>query len=151
MEAALRQLIDERDVRETVTRLFVGTDRRDWSAVEACLSDRVTLDMTSLTGGEPSRLTPSEVARGWAEGLKAIDHVHHQLGNFLVTVAGDTARVSCHGIALHHRRISGPQSVRRFVGSYDIRLTRRGGGWTVDLFKFDVAFVDGNLELERAT
>ena len=53
--AALQRLLDERDVRETVTRVFTGTDRRDWKGVEACFSEAVTFDMTSLTGGRPSR------------------------------------------------------------------------------------------------
>ena len=150
MDPAIQRLIDERDVRDTVTRVFVGTDRRDWNAVEACLSDPVTLDVTSLVGGEPALMKPSAVTGGWAEGLRAIDHVHHQIGNFLVAIDGDAARVSCYGIAFHHRRVTDPHNVRRFVGSYDIRLSRSAGAWTIDLFKFDVAFVDGNLELESA-
>ena len=149
--AAIQQLLDERDVRETVTRVFVGTDRRDWRMVEACFSDVATLDMTSLTGGEPVRLTPSQIAGGWATGLAPIDHVHHQLGNFLIEITGDAARASCYGIALHHRKVADPRSVRRFVGGYDVRLSRRDGAWKIDRFRFDVAFVDGNLELEKAT
>jgi SnoaL-like protein len=151
MDAALQQLIDERDVRDVVTKVFVGTDRRDWKLVEDCLSDPVTLDMTSVAGGAPARLKPSEVTARWAAGLKTIDHVHHQLGNFLIEIVGDSARASCYAIGLHHRKVADPLGVRRFVGSYDVRLSRRAGRWTIDLFKIDLAFVDGNLELETAT
>ena len=149
--AALQRLLDERDVRETVTRVFTGTDRRDWKGVEACFSEAVTFDMTSLTGGRPSRLSPSDITTAWANGLAAIDRVHHQLGNFHIAIEGDSARASCYGIAFHYRRVADPRNVRRFVGSYDVQLTRRGRVWKIDSFAFDVAFVDGNLELEKAT
>jgi len=150
-DAVLQQLLDERDVRETVTRVFTATDRRDWKTVEACFSETVAFDMTSLAGGQPARLGPAEITRAWAAGLAPIDRVHHQLGNFEIAIAGDSARASCYGIAFHHRKIAGAHGVRRFVGSYDVRLTRRADGWKIEAFTFDVAFVDGNLELEKAT
>src|SRR4029434_1717748 len=149
--ATIQMLLHERDIRETVTQVFVGTDRRDWKMVEACFSETVTLDMSSLTGGAPARLTPSGIAVAWATGLAPIDHAHHQLGNFLIEITGNAARASCYGIALHHRKVDDPRSVRRFVGSYDVRLTRRAAAWKIDSFTFEVAFVDGNLELEKAT
>ena len=150
MDATLEQLIDERDVADVVVRLFVATDLRDWAGVEACLAERVTLDMTSLTGGEPLHRSGREVAAMWEEGLRPIDHVHHQVGNLRATVAGDEAKVSCYGIALHHRStIDSDRKTRRFVGSYDVHLRREHARWRVDLFRFNLAFVDGNLELEK--
>lgn len=147
----LRQLVDRTAVIDVVTALFTATDRKDWARVEACLTDPVTLDMTSLAGGEPAKLTPAQVAGGWREGLASIDHVHHQVGNFEVRVAGNQADVSCYGIAYHHRAISSPDNLRTFVGSYDVHLRRVGASWRIELFKFNAKFVTGNLELEKAT
>jgi hypothetical protein len=151
MDDELQQLLDERDVADLVVRLFVATDRRDWRAVEACLAERVTLDMTSMTGGEPLQKSGPELAALWEEGLRPIDHVHHQVGNLRVTVSGDEAKATCYGIALHHRKISGPRKTRVFVGSYDVRLRRQEGRWRIEAFRFDLAFLEGNLELEKAT
>ena len=36
-----------------------------------------------------------------------------------------------------------------FVGSYDFHLRRRDGPWLIDLFRFNLKFVEANLELER--
>ncbi|MBI2390708.1 MAG: nuclear transport factor 2 family protein [Deltaproteobacteria bacterium] len=150
-EPALRELLDQRDVVDVVIALFVATDARDWDRVEACLSDPVILDMTSLAGGAPQPLSPAQVSAGWREGLRPIDHVHHQVGNFVVRVRGDEADVACHGIAFHHRAIGGPDNVRTFVGTYDLHLRRTGGRFRIDAFKFDARFVTGNLQLESAT
>lgn len=146
------QLVERQEVEDVVVRVFVATDRRDWAGVEACLADEVTLDMTSMTGGEPLRLTPAEVAAGWRDGLAPIDFVHHQVGNFQIAVDGDSATASCYGIAFHHReKISTPSKTRTFVGSYDLHLSRTDAGWRIDLFRFDLKFIDGNRELELAT
>lgn len=146
------RLVERQEVEDVVVRVFVATDRRDWASVESCLADPVTLDMTSMTGGEAQRLTPAEVAAGWREGLAPIDFVHHQVGNFQIAVDGDNATASCYGIAFHHReKISTPSKTRTFVGSYDLHLSRTDAGWRIDLFRFDLKFIDGNRELELAT
>lgn len=146
------QLVERQEVEDVVVRVFVATDRRDWAGVEACLADTVTLDMTSMTGGEPLRLTPAEVAAGWRDGLAPIDSVHHQVGNFQIAVDGDSATASCYGTAFHHReKISTPSKTRTFVGSYDLHLSRTSAGWRIDLFRFVLKFIDGNRELELAT
>jgi hypothetical protein len=151
MDPAVRMLMDQQEVIEVVTRLFVATDGRDWKGVEACLADAVVLDMTSLAGGEPARLTPSQVAGGWRDGLARIDHVHHQIGNFLVRISGDEANVNCYGVAWHHRAIPNPDNVRTFVGTYDVHLRRTADEWRIDLFRFNNRFVSGNMRLESAT
>ena len=47
------------------------------------------MGLTSLTGGEPKRMTGWQIAAGWDEGLRPIESVHHQAGNYRVQVRGD--------------------------------------------------------------
>jgi len=137
---------------DVVVRLFVGTDERDWNAVESCFAESFVFDMTSMTGGEPSRITPRQVTQMWSEGLKPLDFVHHQAGNFRTEINGDRARVRCYGIALHHRsKIKATEKTRRFVGTYEYELANQQGSWRITSFKFLLKFIDGNLELEKAT
>jgi hypothetical protein len=150
-EALLQQVLDERDAGRAVIDLFGATDRRDWAKVEACLAPRLTLDMTSLVGGAPQELTGPALAAMWKDGLAPIDHVHHQVGNLVVTANGEEAHATCHGIALHHRKVAAPRATRVFVGSYRIRLARLDGRWRIDRFVFDLAFLEGNPELEKET
>ena len=149
--ADIQHLVERHAIVDTFVTLFVATDQRDWPRVEACLADPVTLDMTSLAGGEPARMRPADVAAGWREGLRAIDHVHHQVSNFTVRIHGDDAEVHCYGVAYHHRDVATGESLRTFVGAYDIHLRRIDGAWRIHLFRFDAKFVAGNLQLESAT
>ena len=146
------ELRDRQEVEDVVVRFFVATDRRDWGSVEACLAEMVILDMTSMTEGEPLHLKPDDVVAGFARTLEPIDQVHHQVGNFQIDVTGDRATAFCYGVAYHHReKISNPSKTRVFVGSYDVHLARADRRWRIDLFRFNLKFIEGNQELERST
>jgi hypothetical protein len=151
MHYASVDLATRQEIEDVVVRLFNATDMRDWPVVEACFTDPLTLDMSSLVGGEPRRLSPREVTAAWDEGFKPLDHVHHQVSNFVTEASDDTATVHCHGIAFHHRGgIAAAVKTRGFVGTYDFALVRNGAGWRIALLRFNLKFVEGNLELETA-
>lgn len=141
-------MTDREQIIDTVVRLFVATDERDWKGVERCFSDMVRFDMSSLGGGESQDLTPATIIAGWREGLEPIEKIHHQVGNFRVEKGRDEADVSCYGIAMHYREVENGRNVRTFVGSYDIHLVREGDDWHIDGFRFNLKFIDGNRELE---
>lgn len=136
---------------DTVVRMFVATDERDWPTLEACFTDPFTLDMTSLVGGSPAAMTPRQVANVWAEGFKPLDHVHHQIGNLQTSVQGTNALVRCHGVALHHRKgVTRGIRTRVFVGTYELKLVAGAEHWRISELKFKLKFIDGNLELEKS-
>jgi SnoaL-like domain len=140
------------EVEDQVIKMFVATDERDWSALEACFMDPFVLDMSSMVGGSPLNMTPQQVASAWAEGFKPLTHVHHQIGNLRSKVTNDVATVRCYGIALHHRsNVVADAKSRRFVGSYEIDLRRTANGWRITRLQFNLKFIDGNLQLESAT
>jgi hypothetical protein len=55
-----RELL-EQAIGETIFRLFIATDRRDWEAVRACLTDEVLFDMSSLSGENPANVTAAAI------------------------------------------------------------------------------------------
>jgi hypothetical protein len=148
-EAALRNLIERERIAEVVNALFVGTDARDWVRVRSCFAPAVTFDMTSVAGGAPAQLSPEQIAAAWETGLKPIESVHHQTGNLSITCTGAEATAFCYGIAYHYRRTRSGRNTRVFVGSYDFHLRNIGAAWQIDLFRFNLKFVDANLELEK--
>jgi len=140
------------EVEDLVVRMFVATDEQDWPTLESCFTDPFILDMTSLVGGQPSHTSPQQVAAAWAQGFKPLTSIHHQVGNFRTTVSGTTAMVRCYGIALHHRsNISAREKTRTFVGTYEVDLSAAGPGWRISRLQFKLKFIDGNLELEKAS
>ncbi len=143
-------LVAKDQIAACIHELFIGTDQKDWPRVRNCLADSVHLDMTSLAGGAPANLTPTQITDAWDAGLKPIEHVHHQAGNLQISVEGSAASAFCYGIALHYRTTKSGDNVRRFVGSYDFGLQLTPRGWLISFFRFNVKFVDGNRDLEKS-
>lgn len=68
MEDRLARLLEKYAIVDTINRLFVSMDRRDWPAIVACLAPEVHYDMTSVTGGEPVSLQGEQIAQLWQDG-----------------------------------------------------------------------------------
>jgi len=140
--------IQEKDeITSSITELFIATDLRDWPRLEACFTDKVQFDMTSV-GGPHAEVTPQDISKGWDEGLKALKAVHHQIGNLRVAVQGKKAKASCYGIAYHYLPNPTGQNTRIFVGDYDMELQKDDTGWKISALTFKCKFIDGNADLE---
>jgi 3-phenylpropionate/cinnamic acid dioxygenase small subunit len=149
MDDRLEALLAREQIVTTLTELFVRTDQRDWAAVRACFAERVLFDMTSLTGGEATTVTPRDITGGWKDNLRRIKAIHHQVGNFRVDLGDGEAAASCYGIAYHYRKSRSGHDARTFVGSYDFHLRRERTSWKIDLFRFNCKFITGQLDLEE--
>ena len=140
-EAELEVLMARQEIVDTVTMLFVSTDNKNWEAVMNVFANEVHFDMTSLAGGEPAVLTSRQIVDAWEEGLKDVEKIHHQAGNYLVEVNGARAEVFCYGTATHYRSQE-EKKVTTFVGSYDFNLVREADGWKINKFRFNSKYVD---------
>jgi len=149
MSHSRHQLMEKNDVIETINQLFIATDQKDWERVAGLFAPEVWFDMTSLSGGSPATLSPRQIVAVWDKGLKQIKAVHHQAGNYLVTVRGSDADAFCYGIATHYLPTKSGRNVRTFVGSYDFHLVKKDGVWWISAFKFNLKYLDGNKDLEN--
>jgi hypothetical protein len=148
MNDPVRELVEKDRIIDTINQLFICTDRRDWAGVRSVLADSVLMDMTSLVGGQPTWMTAQQVAAGWEEGLRPIEAVHHQAGNYRVELEGNQATGFCYGTASHFRKTRSGRNTRVFVGSYDFHLQQSAGRWRIDSFRFTLKYLDGNATLE---
>jgi hypothetical protein len=138
-------------VEDTVIRMFVATDQRDWARVASCFTDPFLLDMSSVGAGAAAATTPAQVTAAWAAAFTPLTHVHHQVGNFQTHVAGDQARVHSYGIAFHYRAGSNAaHKLCTFVGTYELDLAQHAAQWRISALRFNLKFIEGNLELEKA-
>lgn len=149
MDDPVRILVAKDEILDVMNSLFIYTDRRDWTAVRDCFAPTVLFDMSSSGGGRPAERPVDAIVAGWEEGLRGVEQIHHQAGNYRVQVNGDTAEAFCYGTATHFRRTASGRNVRTFVGSYDFGLERIAERWRIRRFRFVLKYMDGNLELER--
>jgi hypothetical protein len=144
----LKTLLEKDRIVETLNTLFIRTDDKDWPAVESLFTDEVVFDIRpDKSEGAPARMKPREITSSWDTGLAEIEELHHQAGNYIVTVEGDSARAFCYGIAMHYREIESGRNTRTFVGSYEFELVKAAERWRISLFKYNLKYVDGNRDL----
>ena len=140
----LRPASERVQVIEAVTRLFIATDMKDWASVRNSFTEGVFFDMSSLDGQVATIRSGEEIAMGWKNGLKEVPVLHHQVGNYLVTIGEGEARVFCYGIALHHLTNEGGGKTRMFVGSYDFQLVKTEEEWKITLMAYHSKFITDN-------
>jgi hypothetical protein len=136
-------------VVEIVNKLFVYTDGRQWKKLlDEVFSASVLFDMSSAGGGGAATLPAKEICDAWEKGFEGIDAVHHQAGNYLVTINNTAATVQAYAIAIHFKKTAQHGNTRQFVGSYDLELSEvPGKGWRIYTFRYNLKFIDGNADL----
>ena len=134
---------------EVANKLFVYTDNRQWQKLmEEVFTGSVLFDMSSAGGGEPANISAKEVCDKWEKGFEGIDAIHHQAGNYLVTLNTTEAAVHAYAIAIHFKKAAQHGKTREFVGSYDLLLSDiPGKGWRINTFKYNLKYIDGNVDL----
>ncbi|WP_369142036.1 nuclear transport factor 2 family protein [Streptomyces sp. R44] len=142
--------MDRLDVVDTCNRMAWFADQRDWDALAGVFADEVTLDYTSLNGGEPVTLAPAQIVRGWREGLGAYAATQHLLTGHLVAVDGGgdgdgdgdgDGAVCTAGFQATHRKADG--SLWTLGGTYRFDLSRTGDGWRITGVVMTAVWSDG--------
>ncbi len=65
-----------------------------------------------------------------------------------MTINNDEANVEAYAIAIHFKENAVHGKTREFVGSYNLSLNNiQGKGWRIKSFKYNLKFIDGNVEL----
>jgi hypothetical protein len=138
------------EIIEVVNKLFVFTDQQLWAKLQKdVFAPNVLFDMSSAGGGPASQLSSKQICDLWEKGFAGIDSIHHQAGNYLVTISEDVkADVFCYAIATHYKRAATKGNVREFVGSYDVSLVLTDLGWRISAFRYNLKYINGNTSLE---
>lgn len=134
---AIRQLVDE---------LFITTDLKDWTRARALFTDEpIEVDMSSLVGGGPVRMTPDQLIDGFRAGLHPGKVSHHLATNYRIEVDGDHASVWCHGYAWN-RVPAFPEGSDLWEtwGNYRLTCRQVGQEWRLDGFRYYSKLTRGN-------
>jgi hypothetical protein len=140
---------EREQVVEVINRLFFYTDHRDWTNLtNEVFAEKVLLDMVSLGAKQAELLTPGQICKMWEDGFKGLDAIHHQAGNYIISITGESAEGKAYAIASHYKRNAAEGAIREFIGSYDFHLLKGENGWRIDKFRYNLKYMDGNADLK---
>src|SRR5882762_45037 len=121
----LRALLERDKIRECVARLARGEDRRDAKLISASYWPDSTTDYGVFVGSFDKYLE-------WVvPGSPAIPVTQHVLGQSIIDVAGNVARVETHVTSYHRVNMGNEERDTVIGGRYLDRIEKRGAEWRI--------------------
>ena len=125
----MRELLHREAIRDCLFRYCRGADRCDRALLRSAFWPEAT-DSHAMPGRAP--INAHEFIERVLPKLRAMDQAQHTLGNILIELEGDRARVESYYNAYH--RVRDAAGVARDIvtaGRYLDRFERRDGHWRI--------------------
>ena len=133
---------------DTINKLFIYTDQQNWDIlIDEVFAPEIHVDITSMGAPKAETLTARELCNSWEKGFEGLDAVHHQAGNYLITIEDSEAKVFANAIASHYKASAKNGTSREFIGSYHLNVTKTRDGWRINRFVYQLKYMTGNKNL----
>ncbi|MDX8354548.1 nuclear transport factor 2 family protein [Cognatiyoonia sp. IB215182] len=143
-------LVDQAEMVRIADAIDAGVDAKDWDLTRSFFTDEITVDFTSLVGGEPATIPADALIAGWSGNLTAEKTSFHLRGNHRVTFDGpDAATMVSHGYAWNRMESgalpeNGGEALWEVWGTYEHGFARTEDGWKVNAMTFTATAERGN-------
>jgi hypothetical protein len=126
LDKTIAELVDERDIRNVLTRYCRGIDRIDMDLVRSCYHPDA-IDEHGTIGGSVQKFTEHI-----GKSLHRHDTTTHFIGNILIDLRGDHAFAETYCIATHRKKQPDGDIHEHVVGvRYCDRFEKRDGAWKI--------------------
>lgn len=119
---------DEAIIRSNIQSFSTMADQGAFEYLGRLFAPQVTVDYTSLFGGEAAPVERTDLMKQWAAFLPGFDATYHDLSNLRVDVNGSSASASADITASHWLGDDGFWAV---VGNYEFTLQKSGDNWVI--------------------
>ena len=134
---------EEARIISLVSSIPLAVDLADYDLAERAFAAKITIDYTSLWGGEPQQMTPAELMAAWRGIVPGFDATRHEIADVTVEIEGNKAKASAFVDGRHY--LGG--KIWRPVGTYDWRLEKIEGAWKVTKMTFNLTEEIGDRAL----
>lgn len=121
-------MADQTEITRSITDIAAGADRHDWVRVRGAFAETVSVDYTSLWGGDPATQPADELVAGWSKFLPGFDITHHMVTNHSVLSSEEGKAVAEADFTATHRIGEGFWTLG---GRYRYELVQAEGRWLV--------------------
>lgn len=144
-------LVDQAEMIRIADAIDAGVDAKDWDTTRGFFTDEITVDFTSLVGGEPATIPADGLIAGWSGNLTDEKTSFHLRGNHRVTFhSADSATMVSHGYAWKQMERgaleeNGGEALWEVWGTYVHGFQRTADGWKVNAITFTATAQRGNF------
>ena len=137
------------DITRVLNAFGLHTDTHRWDKLKALFAPEVTLDYTSLFGGEIQKMKAGDLVAAWSKVIPQFTSAQHLITNHLIDVTGDAAFAETQVAALHTLKDSALAGNDAWTvgGRYEFKLRRIDGSWRIEAVKLIATRQSGNPEL----
>jgi hypothetical protein len=133
------------DIQELIARFANSFDVKDWSGLQACLTEALYTDYADLRGTPPETLTASEYVRLRRESL---DHLklQHLVSNYEIDFTG-SEKAACRASMVVWRKAEDAEFTSHCI--YTFQLTKKNGEWKINGITQRVLWNEGQASLHQ--
>ena len=135
---------DRAAIVDAITDIAAGADRHDWPRVRGAFADTVTLDYTSLWGGQPATQSADKVIAQWSGFLPGFDRTLHLVTNHTIVEGNQTSAIAEADFQATHRIGT---EMWMLMGHYRYGLVKVAGDWKVQAMTLDWTHETGDRGL----
>jgi hypothetical protein len=123
--ATLETVVDREAIRDVITRVARGEDRRHEGLLRTAFWPEATVDFGVMQGGFEEYLS-------WCvPGSPAIPVTQHMLGQCMISLRGETAKAETYVTSYHRVKAGNGDRDTAMGGRYLDRLEKRNGEWRI--------------------
>ncbi|QBF30860.1 nuclear transport factor 2 family protein [Thalassococcus sp. S3] len=144
------RLLDQAEMIRVADAIDVAVDAKNWPRAQGFFAGTVSVDFTSLTGGEPATIPAEALISGWSANLTEEKTSFHLRGNHQITFTGpDQAEMTSHGYAWNRMERgalpeNGGEPLWEVWGTYTHDFVREDETWRVTAMSFTATAERGN-------
>jgi hypothetical protein len=138
---------DRLKIQEVIAHFANSFDSKDWSRLEACLSESLYTDYSDLHGTAPEMVKASDYV---AARREALDHLklHHLVSNYEINFLS-TERATCRASMIVWRNSNVEEFTSHCV--YEFQLTKQEADWKISGIAQKVLWNEGNPLIHKGT
>jgi hypothetical protein len=137
---------DAARIQQVIARFANSFDLKDWSGLQACLTESLYTDYSDLRGTPPQNITASEYVRQRRESLDNLK-LHHLVSNYEIDFA-DSQTASCRASMIVWRKSDKEEFTSHCV--YMFQLTRQNSTWQINGITQKVLWNEGTSSIHSA-
>ncbi|USE01853.1 nuclear transport factor 2 family protein [Vibrio sp. SCSIO 43133] len=136
--------LDEAKIRSNINSFSALADQGAFEYLGRLFAPELTVDYTTLFGGEAQLVKRQDLIKQWAGFLPGFDATFHHLSNLNVSIDGDKANATVDFTASHWLGAVGFWAVS---GEYEFELQRASDNWQITSVKLNRKAEQGSRDI----
>lgn len=137
------QTLDEAKIRSSINGFSTFADQGAYEYLGRVFAPEITLDYTSLFGGEVAKVKREALLEQWAGFLPGFDATFHDLSNIKVRIEDDRATATADITASHYLG----DGFWAVSGRYEFALIKSDSDWQISALKIIAKSEQGSRDI----